>query len=401
MRLPLALVLPACLVLPAQTVSPALVRGKALDPKGEPVASAEVLLLRAASEEAPVAQGRTDAEGYFLLETRERGIFRLVVLSRAHKGVETLLLLNDAKPADFTARLAPFRFSAETPYRVLGRLAGRPLPKDAALSKQADGTWAWETEAAAGEAWVGTLRGAEGSILPSRLDEARVAGNGLMGVVKAEGGKVRIVADPRAYGSEAAESTVTADTEAPEVKVLFRALEEAQRLSAPLLLSLREAARKPGTPRPDAAPTLKALHEAAQKATPITRPIFVLNEASISELGGQPMPKDLALDLVRTVGATSPVWSLFPSLPARIAKALEPEAGRRFLAELVEKSGDAAVRRDVRMDALEAALERGDLKEAKALHGELAKEWGQNPRFAKALQALDPDTRKAPAAPKQ
>ncbi len=402
MRFPHLLALPACFALAAQSPAPALVRGKVLDPKGAPLPAAEVLLLRAASEEAPLAQARTDADGYFLLETPERGIFRLVVLSRAHKGVETLLLLNDTKPADFTARLSPFRFNAEAPCRVLGRIAGHPVPKDAVLAKQPDGTWMWETGAAAGEAWVGTLRGPEGALLPSRLDDARVAGNGLLGVVKAEDGKIRIVADPKAYAtSEAGESTVTADTEAPEVRVLFRALEEAQRLTAPLLLALRDAARKPGSLKPDAAPTLKALREAAQKATPITRPIFMLNEASVTELGGQPMGRDLARDIVQTVGASSPVWSLFPSLPARLARALEPEAGQRFIAELVEKSGDAAVRRDVRMDALEGALERGDLKEAKALHAELTKEWGQDPRYGKALKAMDPEARKAPAAPKQ
>jgi hypothetical protein len=401
MRFPLMLALPACVALAAQNPAPALVRGKVLDPKGEPLPAAEVLLLRAASEEAPLAQTRTDADGFFLLETRERGIFRLVVLGRAHKGVETLLLLNDTKPVDFTAHLAAFRLPPDAPCRVMGRIAGRPLPKDAVLAKQPDGTWAWETEAAAGEAWVGTLRGPEGALLPSRLDDVRVAGNGLLGVVKAEGGKIRIVADPKAYASEAAESTVSADTEGPEVRVLFRALEEAQRLTSPLLLAMRDAARKPGSLKPDAAPTLKALREASQKATPITRPIFMLNEASVSELGGQPMPRDLARDIVQAVGASSPIWSLFPSLPARIAKALEPEAGRRFLAEVVEKSGDAAVRRDVRLDALEGALERGDLQEAKTLHTELSKEWGQDPRYAKALKALDPGARKAAPAAKQ
>jgi hypothetical protein len=382
---------------PAPAPGPFLVRGVARDAKGAPVAGAEAFLLRAAADEQPLARATADAEGFFLLETRERGIFRLVVTGRAHKGVETLVLLTDAKPQDFTVRLARFRFLEGTPYRVTGRLAGKPLPQDAGLTKQADGTWAWEAPAQPGETWVGTLRGGDGAILPSRLDGTRLAGNGLLGVVQAQDGRIRILADPKAYITEAEEGTVSADTEGPEVRVIFRALEEAQRLTAPYLLALRDWSRNPGSGRPDAAPTLKALREATQKATAITRPIFMLNEASVTEFSGQPMPKDLAQDIVTTVGSASPIWSLFPSLPARLAKVLEPEAGRKFLAEVAARSGDRAVQRDVRMDALEAALERGDLKEAAELHASLSEAWGGHPRFQKALKALDPAARKAPA----
>ncbi|MBK8726401.1 MAG: carboxypeptidase regulatory-like domain-containing protein [Holophagaceae bacterium] len=399
MRLPSLLAVPACLSLVAQ--SPMLVRGFVYDAKGAPVAGVEVQLLRSASDDAPVIQARTGADGYFLMETREKGIFRAVILSPSHKGLETPVLLNGTKPVDLTARLNLFAFDEASAYRVIGRLAGKPLPKDAALAKQADGTWAYELPAKDGETWVGALRGPHGAILPSRLDETRVAGGGLLGVVKAEGGKLRIVADPKAYARDNEEGSVVVTEEAPEVRVLFRAMEEAQRLTSPLLLAMREAARTPGSTRPDAAPTLKALRDATKKATPITRPVFMLSEAAISELGGQPMPKDLAHDIIVTVGSASPIWSLFPSLPAKLAKAVDAEEGRTFLAELIAKAGDAAVRRDVRMDALESALERGDLKEARTLHADLVKEWGQNPRYAKALQSLDPEARKVAAPAKQ
>jgi len=399
MRSRLVLALPVCFALAAQ--SPMLIRGIASNPKGEPIPGVEVLLLRAASDETPVVQARTGADGYFLMETRERGIFRVVLLSPAHKGIETPVLLNGGKPVDLTATLAPFPFTEGAAYRVLGRIAGKAMAKDAALARREDGTWAYEVAAQEGETWVGALRGPEGSILPSKVDETRVAGSGLLAVVKAEGGKIRIIADPRAYASEASEGRIIPEDEAPEVRVLFKAMEESQRLTSPLLLALREAARKPGSLKPDLAPTLKALREAAKKATAITRPIFMVNEAAITELGGQPMPKDLAHDVIVTIGALSPVWSLYPSLPAKLAKAAEPEEGRAFLAELMAKNGDAAVRRDVRLDALETALDRGDLKEAAALHADLVKEWGQNPRYAKALQALDPGTRKVSTTPKQ
>lgn len=404
------LAFPACLALAAQapsappaaapSTSPSLVRGFVKGDDGKPVQGAEVYLLRAADDDAPLAQARTDAEGYFLLETRERGVFRVLALSPSHKGVETLALLTGGKPLDFKATLVRFPFTGGQGYRVLGRIAGKPVGRETVLAAQADGTWAAELPAAPGEVWVGVLRGPSGAILPSRLDGTRLAGNGLLGVVKESGGKILIQADPKAYTTEDKESGLDPVGESPEARVLFRALEEAQRLSKPLFVALRDAART-SAPRPDAEPTLKALREASRKATPITRPVFLLSEASVQDLAGQPIARDLAHDIIASVGPASPAWSLFPSLPAKLARAAEPAEGRRFLLELLDRIQDAAVRRDVRFDLLESALASGDSEQAKALHAQLGAEWGANPRYAKALAALDPAKAKPAPAPQR
>lgn len=303
----------------AQPAARTLLKGRVVDPEGRPVAQAKLTVGQGRTRE--LASVLTDREGRFSLAIPTFGYLRLHVDASAHlSGVLPLFVpKGSVLPLEARLPLIPWQRPA-APIPLMGLLNNQGLPKDAQLTEQTDGTWAWEIKAGAGEELQAGAMLPGGQVHPGHTADVYKEGTGIA-YYRPHAGRIRFVLDPRRMG-KAGEQVVFTGLDAAQDR--FReAWQKVMRVT-----ELYRATAKTGPVTEAQLTSMTGLLEGeAIAAKDGLASFYRVAEVSLLGASRQPIPKVLADKILAELGPDNYIWDANDPIVAAVVKATgDPKA---------------------------------------------------------------------------
>jgi len=312
----------SCLM--AQSAPGVRFTGRVLDLEGRPLAKAVVTVLWQGSR--PAGSMVTGGDGRFALSGMLRGYVTLKaeVSGRLSGGVQLLLKPDSTINLEARLPLIPWE-EPKGPIPLMGLLDGEALPQDARLTRQSDGTWAWEVAAKEGSVLQAGAMVRGYTTHPGHGADEYQDGSGIA-YYRSHQGRIRFMLDPRKLGRPG---------ETPLMTILDPAqdgLRQARRKLGyieDLFMSLAEA----GTPNERQLTSLLGLLEAEAAATPGgLGTIFLMSQVAILGASGRPVPRVLAERILADLAPENYLWESSDKLVLAVLKATaDPKAARARL----------------------------------------------------------------------
>lgn len=311
-----------CLV--AQDAAGVRINGRVLDPEGRPLARVVVSVSRQGTRS--LGSVVTNSEGSYGLSGRIQGYatLRFEAAGRLSGGVPLLLKPGSAVGVDARLPLIPWE-EPKGPIPLMGLLDNQALPPDAKLTRQNDGTWAWEIAAKDGTVLQAGAMVKGYTTHPGHTADEYKDGAGIA-IYRARGGRIRFVLDPRKMGRPG---------EQPSVKVLDPAQDGLRQamVKTGLIGDLWGSMAQSGAPTPLQVDLLLGLLESEAATAPEgLATVYLMTEVAVLGASQRPVPQALADRILADLGPENYLWESNEKAILAVLKATrDPKASYKRL----------------------------------------------------------------------
>jgi thiol-disulfide isomerase/thioredoxin len=380
---------------------PTVISGKLLGYDGKTMTKANVHLTQLGLHD-PLAAVEAGKDGRYEIRTEKTGHFVLDFTGVNHLQTQIPLLLDKPMRTTINVRLKPYEYNDDlTDLKIIGDFNDFSFQTGKPMTKQADGTFTFETTTAADQfayQLIGLVKGNR-SVNGTQSDDYVYDGGGdYRSVVKAQNGRVKVTFDPKKLvrPAQPVEPQVEFADKNSRLAQLY-AIDKKSNIRREKFMEAAAAHQKTGEDMTsfsyDWSAAAKELEQkiAAQK-DPVLRQFLITSYLELGAMTAKNLNPETAVRALEEIPPDSPLWSKTPqALFLAVNLSGQQEKSGAYVDLVLSQHSDPNVKAPLLFMKLQEAHFKGNEENTKKYYDRLINEYGQTPYAMMAKSRLSPD----------